>query len=166
MEQEIGKKPYWKEFPESTRKILFNFIFWCCVSITAALIYLQAYNIEAAKDQNENHLYFIAEYLNSKLFIVLLTAAFIYYLFCSFVGWLIDQVKKTNNSSSYKKHAWEELFSQTISIGSIINVIFLLNLLSTWISSADKIEIDMYWWAGLVIWAVAVVMHRTANKKD
>ncbi len=166
MEQEIGKKPYWKELPESIRKIFFNFIFWLCVGTTPILIYLQAYSIGITTYQNENYSRFIAEYLNNKLFCVLLIAAFIYYLFCSFANWVTDQIRKTNNSSSSRKYAWEELFSQAISIGSIVNAAFFVKFLTRYINPSNKFEIDISWWAGLAIWTIAVVIHNTANQKD
>jgi hypothetical protein len=140
---------------ETWSKILTNALFWPCVALTFPVVTAIAHAFNPEVNLNYSVFFEIIKYFDPKLFFGLLGGCLILWLMTKFIESFLNKIRKTK--SDMAKYVADEIISQIINIGSIINtaniVIFLMKN-STKIP-ADGVSITENGWLGLAAWGIA-----------
>ena len=140
-------------------KIFANVCFWFCVALTLPVTVYLAREMGASIDLNPNYVFSILKYFDTKLFVGLGLGS-VFLLILSAVTKLIAEKIRPGPSRNFINDAVDEVFSQLVGVGSIINVANIVLRVAGYKppSSEDSTLIIQYGWLGFAFWIIAVII--------
>ena len=155
-----------KKVPNVLAKIFINFTYWACVAITFPVVGLMAKAFGYSSELNPKTFFEITKYFDSKLIVGLGAACLILYGITKLTNEISEKIK-SDLDRDMPHYVIDEIFSQLIGIGSVINVITItLYLLKDHkgLVEGGAEGIAEYWWLGFAIWIVAIGMNWLGRK--
>lgn len=146
-------------------KIFINFSYWLCVLLAFPFVAMLAQGFGYSRELDYKAIFEITKYFDDKLLLGLVFACLIFYFVSKLVSKLLDRCKPDLNQDM-PRYVKDEIFSQIVGIGSIINVIIVMQFFVLFFGKSlnNSIKFMQYWWFGLVLWFVAAFMDWLRSK--
>jgi hypothetical protein len=117
------------KIPDSLAKISVNFTYWACVAITFPIVGLISKALGISSNLDSKIFFEITKYFDSKLFFGLAGGCIFLFVSTKFVNVALEKWRP-NPERDMLNYVIDEIFSQCVGIGSIINVIVELRFLN------------------------------------